>query len=159
SNEGFAVVMEQTYSNSRINFTFDKPHMEIVLIPKYLSDTNYLFIQINSEAIVKVGAVIKGSEKRYNTLDIKDKVSEKNELVVTNSGSNLHIELNGKDIYKFQTALFPSGQVRVWGHAEEVIYNCTIEEPQSDSWKSNVAELGTEVKTETIENVRGYRLI
>ncbi|TKJ08141.1 hypothetical protein FC702_03820, partial [Bacillus cereus] len=79
--------------------------------------------------------------------DVKDNILNSNILTISSNGSHFTVDLNNKTVFKFESALFVNGQVRVCGEVGEIFYSCEIQELQSTAWKSNADSGGVEVKT------------
>ena len=166
TSTGYTWLSKESYEDSRITLSFSTVKEEIVLIPKYLSDTNYLYIAMNNEGKVSVGATIKDQEKVYVVLDAQPYLSAPategqttNELELTSVGSRFTLKINGVTIHKFESSVFVRGQILLHGMAGEEFYSCTLEEPQSSSWQSNVIEGQSEVKiVQDDSNVNFFKL-
>lgn len=82
-----------------------------------------------------------------------------NQLSVLSNGTRFTVFLNDQVIFKFESALFLSGSVRIAGEANETFYFCEIEEPQSIAWVSNVSLGSVEIKVIKIDDVYYTKLI
>ncbi|PFP65367.1 hypothetical protein COK00_12285 [Bacillus cereus] len=149
---GYVSISNELYEDSKVVFSFSKPTEKMVLIPKYLSDGNFLFASLDKENQLHIGGIVKDSEKIYGVVDAKDNILDSNTLTISSNGSHFTVTLNNKTVFKFESALFVNGQVRVYGEAGEIFYSCEIQEPQSTAWASNADNGGVEVKTIKIED-------
>lgn len=154
---GYIILSDELYSDSSVSFVFNTPIEKVCLIPKYLSDENYLFITVDNDNKLHIGAIIKGNEKLYGDVTIVS--NDVNNLTVMNNGSHFTVKYNGTIIYKFESALFVSGKVRFYGEIGEAIYSCEIEEPQSVSWESNAKNGQVEIKSVKIDDYNYMKLI
>ncbi|MES9681807.1 hypothetical protein ABWK22_02580 [Gottfriedia acidiceleris] len=156
---GYISISQETYEDSKITLSFATPTGKMVLIPKYLSDGNYLFISLDNENKLTIGGIVKESEKVYGVIDVSGSILSINNLVFASNGSHFTVTFNNQVVFKFESALFVNGQVRVYGGVGEVFYSCNIEEPQSIAWTTNGDSGGVEVKTITIEDHQYIKLI
>ncbi|MEM5669428.1 hypothetical protein AAHB59_13490 [Bacillus cereus] len=134
---GYVSISNELYEDSKVIFSFSKPTEKVALIPKYLSDGNYLFTSLDKENKLHIGGIVKDSEKIYGVVDVKDNILNSNILTISSNGSHFTVDLNNKTVFKFESALFVNGQVRVCGEVGEIFYSCEIQELQSTAWKSN----------------------
>lgn len=158
-NAGYVPVSQELYEDSRVTFAFTTPTNKLVLIPKYLSDGNFLFVSLDKDKTLHIGGFVKESEKVYGDIVVSELIASTNELVVTSNGTHFTVKFNNKEVFKFESALFAKGQVRLYGEVGEIFYSCSIEEPQSASWSSNGEETGVEIKTVKIEDQNFIKLI
>lgn len=105
-----------------------------------------MFASLDKEYKLHIGGIVKDSEKIYGVVDVKDNILDSNTLTISSNGSHFTVTLNNKTVFKFESALFVNGQVRVYGEAGEIFYSCEIQEPQSTAWTSNANGGGIEVK-------------
>lgn len=156
---GYVSISDELYEDSKVIFSFAAPMNKVAVIPKYLSDGNYLFVSLDSVNMLHIGGYVKDSEKVYGEVLVADLVTDMNTLTITSNGTQFTVSFNNKVVYRFESALFVHGQVRVYGEAGEVFYSCDIEEPQSIGWSRNEDLNGVEVKVVEIEDVNYMKLI
>lgn len=156
---GYVSISDELYEDSKVIFSFADPTEKVVLIPKYLSDGNYLFVSLDKENKLHIGGIVKDSEKIYGVVDVGGNVLATNNLTVSSNGSHFTVTLNSKTVFKFESALFINGQVRVYGEAGEIFYSCEIQEPQSTGWITNSSVVGVEIKATKIEDKNFMKLI
>lgn len=156
---GYVSITNESYEDCRISFTFTTPANKVALVPKYMSDGNYLFVSLDKDKRLHVGGMVKGSEKIYGSVDATLYILPTNKLVVISNGSHFTVYLNDKALYKFESALFVNGTVRVAAEAGEVMFSCEVEEPQSTAWITNTTSGGLEAKVVEIEDHLYHKLI
>lgn len=156
---GYVSISDELYEDSKVTFSFAVPTNKITVIPKYLSDGNYLFVSLDSVNMLHIGGYVKDSEKVYGEVLVTDLVADMNTLTITSNGTQFSVSFNNKVVYRFESALFVNGRVRVHGEAGEVFYSCDIEEPQSVGWVTNGVLGSTEIKVVKIEDVNYMKLI
>ncbi|MEK1829009.1 hypothetical protein AAAC51_07620 [Priestia megaterium] len=149
---GYVSVSNELYEDSRVTYSFATPTNNIVLIPKYLSYGNFLFVSINKDKTLHIGALVKDSEKVYGDVPVAGILKTTNNLVVSSNGTHFTVVLNDKEVFRFESAVFVRGGVRIYGEKGEVFYSCSVEEPQSTSWTTNAEQQNVEIKTTTIED-------
>ncbi|MEX3713576.1 hypothetical protein ABFV99_14325 [Cytobacillus horneckiae] len=156
---GYVLVSNESYGDSKVSLQYGDVSSKLLLIPKYLSDDNFLYVSIDQENKLHIAAVAKGSEKLYGEINITEKVKDMNQLSVLSHGTRFTVFLNDHVIFKFESALFLSGSVRIAGEANEAFYSCEIEEPQSIAWDSNGSLGNVEIKVIKIDDVNYMKLI
>ncbi|MFE4029143.1 hypothetical protein ACFX4N_23600 [Priestia sp. YIM B13551] len=155
---GYASISEEQYKDSRVTFSFPAPAEKIALIPKYLSDENFLFISLDKEKALHIGGIVKGAEKVYGEVPVANLIAETNNLVAYSNGTQFVVSLNNTVVFKFESALFVKGEVRIYGETGEAFYSCEIEEPQSIGWTTNSSATGVEFKVVSIEDKNFMKL-
>lgn len=143
---GYITISEELYEDSKVSFSFAMPIEKIVLIPKYLNDSNFLFVSLDKDDFLHIGGVIKNKEKIYGDVPVADKIQATNKISVLSYNNQFTVYLNDVEVYKFESATFINGQVRVYGETGESFFSCDIEEPQTYAWLTNGNEVGVEVK-------------
>ncbi|UOE58067.1 hypothetical protein [Cytobacillus oceanisediminis] len=153
---GYVSISQENYGHSKTKVTLPSPVESMTLIPKYINDSNLLFITFNKDQILQIGAIVKGAEKAYGEVPVG--ALEINDLEVLSIGSQFTVSFNGQSVFRFESALFSSGQVRMGGEAGEYFYSCSIEEPQSVAWTTNEQMDGVEIKAIQIDDVNFMKL-
>lgn len=155
---GYVSISEELYEDSKITFSFPAPSSKLVLIPKYLNDNNFLFVSIDNTNLLHIGGIVKGSEKIYGEVLVDPLDADNNSLSVVSYGTQFTILLNQKIVFKFESALFLKGQVRLYGEAGENFYSITVEEPQSSRWMTNGGSNRVEIKLQEFEERNQVKL-
>ena len=147
SKTGSIAVSSEQYGHSKIALGFKAIQKRLVVIPKYLSASNYLYASIDANYELVIGGVIKGQEKIYTIIQLNNETDEAISILdIVSHGSRFTFTFNGKTVYKLDSSLFVTGEVRLYGEEGEIVYSCIIEEPQSTSWKTNVEDGDVEIK-------------
>src|SRR4051812_11658970 len=65
---GYVTVSEESYGDSKITYSFANPTNIVALIPKFLSENNFLYISIDGEQRLNIGARVSDSERLYHSM-------------------------------------------------------------------------------------------
>lgn len=134
---GYIEITNEEYDDCRISMAFNRPSAKIGLVPKYLSDGNHLFVEVDGDGMLRVFGVIKGAQKKYGEADVGNVLADYNRLTVKDIGSHFSILLNGFDIMSIQSNTFHKGSIRIYGDAQEEVHYCIVEQEQSKYWVSD----------------------